>query len=166
MEPLQELFDLYESVVKKGQPKPQLGTDDPATISTPQRGQEDDPVMTARNQVDTFRLAGMSATDAHEKVHGEIDTADPHSKAEVAKTLGRAQADGDRKAVHVDKDAEFKSLLAKDEELEDKIGRTTEGDEKTPLAQEVPDRLEAGVDTNEEFDYNDDVAYINQYGRK
>jgi len=165
MEPLQELFDLYEAAVK-GKPKPQLQNDEPATISTPQRGQEDDPVIQNRTKVDALRLSGVSATDAHEKVHGEVDTSDSHSKAELAKTLGRVQADGDKNAVYVDKDAEHKSILAKDEELEDKVGRTTEGDEKTPLAQEVPDRLESGVDTKEEYDYNDDVAYITQYGRK
>ena len=80
----------------------------------------------------------MSAPDAHETIKGPVDLADPESKADLAKTLARTQQDGNRKAVYVDKDAEHLSLLAKDEEMEEKLTKTTDMDMKTPQGQQVP----------------------------
>ena len=86
----------------------QTRTEEPgsAAIGTPQSRHDDHPVIQDKNKVDTLRLSGMSAVDAHEKVNGEVDTSDPESKAELAKTLGRTQQDGNRKAVYIDKDAD------------------------------------------------------------
>ena len=97
---------------------------------------------------------------------GEVDTSDQESKADLAKTLGRTQQDGNRKAVYVDRKAEHKSLLAKDEEMEAKLTKTTDSDMKTPQDKEVPDALQPPeVDTKEEYDYNEDVAYLQKFGR-
>ena len=161
-EPLKELFDLYEATVAKPPLK-----DAEEELSTPQRGYDEHPVIQNKGKVDALRLSGMSATDAHQQVNGPVDTSDQESKAELAKTLGRTQEDGSRKGVFVDKDAEHKSLLAKDEELEDKLMKTTSQDMKTPIDKEVPDALEPpeSLDKKEEYDYNADVEYILKYGR-
>ena len=99
MEPLQELFDLYEATMAK----PELKEPGSAAIGTPQADYDDHPVIQDKNKVDTLRLSGMSAVDAHEKVKGEVDTSDQESKADLAKTLGRTQQDGNRKGVYIDK---------------------------------------------------------------
>ena len=160
MEPLQELFDLYEATMAK----PELKEPGSAAIGSPNADYDDHPVIQDKNKVDTLRAAGLNAVDAHEKVKGEVDTSDTESKAELAKTLGRTQQDGNRKSVFVDKDAEHKSLFAKDEEMEEKI---TKNDMKTSYGQEVPDALEEpeSIDKNEEYDYNADVAYLQKFGR-
>lgn len=163
MEPLQELFDLYEAM--KGQPKPPLKDPEPPTIGTPNFTKED-PLVQDRKKVDTLRLRGMNAGDAHQAVHGEVDTSDSHSKAKLAATLGRAQEDGGRANVFVDKEAEEPSLFAQDEKIQQKANTATKNDMKTPSRNELPDALDPPtVDTKEEYDYNDDVAYINQFGR-
>ena len=162
MEPLQELFDLYEATMAK----PELKEPGSAAMGAPQDNYDEHPVIQDKNKVDALRLAGVSAPEAHEKVKGQVDTSDPESKAGLAKTLGRTQQDGNRRGVYVDKKADHKSLLAKDEEMEDKITKTTDDDMKTPQDKEVPDALQPPeVDTKEEYDYNDDVAYLQQYGR-
>ncbi len=162
MEPLQELFDLYEATMAK----PELKEPGSAAIGSPQADYDDHPVIQDKNKVDALRLSGVSATDAHEKVKGPVDLGDSESKADLAKTLGRTQQDGGRKAVYVDKDAEHPSLLAKDEEMEEKI---TKNDMRTPVGQEVPDALEPPVKEqltlDEEVQYTDDVSYLRKYGR-
>ena len=162
MEPLQELFDLYEATMAK----PELKEPGSAAIGTPQRNYDEHPVIQDKNKVDALRASGVSAPDAHETVKGPVDTSDQESKAELAKTLGRTQEDGNRKAVYIDKKSDHKSLLAADEEMEEKLTKTTDDDMKTPQDQEVPDALQAPeVDTKEEYDYNEDVAYLQQFGR-
>jgi hypothetical protein len=165
MEPLQELFDLYEAM--KAQKKPPLKDEGEPAVGNPKLNYDEDPIVQGKDKVDALRVAGASAGDAHEQVHGEVDTSDANSKAEFAKTLGRVQQDGDRTNIHVERDAEHKSLLAKDEELEKKLGKTTDNDMKTPISKEIPDALEEPekVDTKEEVDYNDDVTYLQTYGR-
>ena len=163
MEPLQELFDLYESMV--GQPKPPLQDPPPPTIGTPNFAKED-PVIQDRKKVDALRLRGNNAGDAHEAVHGEVDTSDSQSKAKLAATLARTQEDGGRANVFVDKESEKPSLFAQDEKIQQKANTATKDDMKTPSSKEMPDALDQPqVDTKEEWDYNDDVAYINQFGR-
>jgi hypothetical protein len=164
MKPLQELFDLYESMV--GQPKPPLKDPGEPTIGTPNFSKED-PTVQDRKKVDQLRLHGMSAPQAHEKIHGEVDTSDTHQKGKVAATLSRTQEDGGRANVHVDKDAEEPSLFAQDEKVQQKANTATKDDMKTPSSKEMPDALDPPqVDTKEEVDYNDDVDYINQFGRQ
>ena len=158
MDNLQELWDLYEMDV---QDKPELQPDpEPSAIGTPQTGDNEHPVIQQRKQVDDLRQQGATDTEAHQQVHGEIDLANPQSKAELAATLARIQQDDEKRGVKTDKDADFKSLLARDKEAENNNDVTPE-DLKTPQAQEVPDELE-----NQQEDwYNFDVAYLQQYGR-
>ena len=162
-EPLQQLFDLYEETMAK----PELREPESAAIDTPPANYEDHPVIKDKNKIDALRLAGTSAPDAHEKVKGEVDVGDAESKADFAKTLGRTQQDGNRKSVYLDKDPEHPSLLAKDEEMEKKLTKTTDADMKTPMDKEVPDALQPPeqAETKEEYDYNEDVAYIQKFGR-
>ncbi len=147
--------------------KPELKEPGSAAIGTPQRNYDEHPVVQDKNKVDALRASGVSAPDAHEKVNGPVDLGDPESKAGLAKTLGRTQEDGNRNGVYIDKNAEHKSLLAADEEMEEKLTKTTDMDMKTPQGQQVPDALEPpeGVDTKEEYDYNEDVAFLQQFGR-
>ena len=164
MEPLQELFDLYEKSL--GQPKPPLKDPGIPPIGTPNSSKED-PIVQDRKKVDDLRLGGMGSTEAHEKIHGEVDTADTHQKAKLAATLSRTQEDGGRANVFVDKEAEKPSLFAQDEKVQQKTNTATKDDMKTPDSKEIPDALEPPqVDTKEEIDYNDDVDFINKYGRK
>jgi len=167
MDYLQELWELYElHEAAKGLPKPPLQDPGEASVEGPNKGYDDHPVIQDRKTVDSLRLSGVSATDAHEKVHGDVNLSDVDAKGKIASTLGRTQQDGNKKGVHVEKDAEHPSIFAKDEALQKEVSSVA--DMKTPKSKEVPDALQEpeGVDTNEEYDYNDDVAFINQYGRK
>ena len=158
MDPLQQLWDLYEMNVLD---KPALQPDpEPSAMGTPNKGQFQHPVIQQRNQVDMMRTNGMSDTDAHQAVHGEIDLADADSKAKMAATLSRIQTDNEKRGIQVDKDADFKSLLARDKEAEN-MGVVTPSDLKTPQASEIPPELEQ----QQEDWYNFDVAYLQQYGR-
>jgi enhancing lycopene biosynthesis protein 2 len=56
------------------------------------------------------------------------------------------------------------SIFGKDAEIEAAVKQTTPQDVKTPSDQHVPDS-EQPVETQEEYDYNDDVAYLRTYGR-
>ena len=163
MEPLKELFDLYEEMV--GQPKPPLQDPGEPTIGAPNFAKED-PMVQDRKKVDELRTRGVSAPDAHEQIHGEVDTADAFHKGKLAATLSRTQEDGGRNNVFVDKEAEKPSLFAQDEKIQSKANTATKDDMMTSSSKEMPDALDAPqVDTKEEVDYNDDVAYINQFGR-
>ena len=164
MHPLQELFDLYEDM--NIQDKPELQPDpEPSGIGTPQTGDYEHPVIQQRKQVDDLRQQGISDEDAHQQVHGDVDLADAKSKADFAATLSRVQQDAKKKGVKTDDGPGFKSLLAKDKELESSNAVSPE-DLKTPQDQEVDDETQANaLDTQEEIDYNLDVAYLQQYGR-
>ena len=161
-DPLQQLWDLYEDM--SVQDVPELQPDpEPSGIGTPQTGDYEHPVIQQRKQVDDLRQQGMSDEDAHQQVYGEVDLSNSQSKADFAATLSRVQQDADKKGIKTDDDADFKSLLARDKELE-KSQQVTPDDLKTPYRQEVPDEQQE-VDTQEEIDYNLDVAYLQQYGR-
>ena len=166
MDYLQELWNLYEE--SKGIPKPPLQDPGEPSVEGPNRGYDDHPIIQNKKNVDSLRLDGVSATDAHEKVYGDVNLSDVDAKGRMSATLGRTQEDGNKKAVHVEKDAEHLSIFAKDEALQDDVSGVA--DMKTPKSKEVPTALQepegVGVDTKEEYDYNDDVAFINQYGRK
>ena len=163
MDPLQELYELADAQLRPLQ--------DPVspTVSTPQRDDYQHPVIQQRNDVDDHREQGAEASDAHELVHGAVDTADVESKAKFAATMGRVQDGRDKKGITIEKDAEFKSLLAKDAGLEKKLDQVTPDDLKTPMNQQVPDVEQQdepeAVDRMEEYDYNEDVMYLRTYGR-
>ena len=159
MDPLQELYDLYEAEVMR----PQLQDPVPPTVDTPQRGDYQHPVIQQRDEVDSHRENGAEAHDAHEMVHGAVDTADVDSKAKLAATLGRVQDGKDKKGITIDKNNEFQSLMARDSEKEKTADQVTPDDLRTPMNQQVPD--EQQVDTQEDYDYNLDVAYLQKYGR-
>ena len=164
MEYLQELFDLYEASF--GQPKPELQDPDSNAVGSPNQNNIEHPVTVDRKKVDLMRVSGKSATDSHEKVHGEVGLDDVDAKGKLSATLGRTQQDGNKRGVYIDKDAEHKSILAKDEEFQDKVSQTSADDLRTPTSKETPDaQQDPQVDTQEEVDYNDDVAYLQTYGR-
>ena len=156
MDPLQELWDLYEEVMEK----PPLAQEDPSAMGTPTVGGDQHPVIQQRKQVDDLRAAGMDDYDAHQQVYGEVDLADPESKSKLAATLHRIQTDDEKRGVNVDKDATHKSLFAKEKEAEEN-NEVTGQDLKTPMPGQVPDALE----TQQEDWYNFDVSYLQTYGR-
>ena len=168
MDPLQQLWDLYEEM--RGVPKPPLTEPEESGMGTPTGNYEDHPVINDRKKVDALRLQGMSPEEAHQMVYGDLDTSDVDAKGKFASTLGRVQDDNGKKGIKIDKDAEFKSLLAKDDELEKQVQQTTPADMATPIDKQVPDKLQQPDDRvaltqQEEVDYNDDVAYLQKYGR-
>jgi len=139
-------------------------------MGTPTGDYSDHPVINDRKKVDAARLAGLTPEEAHEAIYGEIDTSDVDAKAKFAGTMGRVQDDGGKKAIKIEKDAEFKSLLAKDDELEQQVQQTTPADMGTPIDKQVPNKLQQPDDRvaltqQEETDYNEDVAYLQKYGR-
>jgi hypothetical protein len=160
MDPLHKLWELYDQM--NVVPKPELKVDEPSAMGTPQTGQYDHPVIQQRKQVDDAIAQGMSPEEAHSQVYGEVKTDDVDSKASFASTLGRIQHNNDKKGVRIDK-GPFKSLLAQETEREENMDGVTPDDLRTPERQEVPDELQ--LDKMEEYDYNQDVAYLQQYGR-
>ena len=168
MDPLQQLWDLYEEM--RGVPKPPLTEPEESGMGTPTGNYEDHPVINDRKKVDALRLKGMSPEEAHQMVYGELDTSDVDAKGKLASTLGRVQDDNGRKGIKIEKDAEFKSLLARDDELEKQVQQTTPADMATPIDKQVPGVLQQPDDRvaltqQEEVDYNDDVDYLQKYGR-
>ena len=170
MDPLQELWSLYEAVMEK----PPLQDEPSPTVDTPQDEDHEHPVSQERRKVDMARAAGMEPEQAHETVYGEVDTGDAASKAQLAATLGRVQNDGGKKGIKIEKDKDFKSLLARDDELEQKDAVTPD-DMRTPQQKEVPNMLQSPhgmentvgeqVEILDVWDYNDDVAYLQKFGR-
>ena len=76
--------------------------------------------------------------------------------------------DGNKKAVRIDHDHQHPSILAQDDGLEAMVNQTTVNDLRTPINRQVPDAVqdpEAGLQQQEEYDYNLDVAYLQKYGR-
>ena len=158
MDHLKKLWELFDemNVVEK----PSFEQEEPSAMGTPTEGGEEHPVIQQRRQVDDLRAQGMSDTDAHQEVYGEVDLANPESKAQLAATLHRIQTDSEKRGIAVDKNATFKSLFAQEKEAEGDSNITPE-DMKTPMAQEVPD----GVEVQQEEWYNFDVSYLQRYGR-
>jgi len=166
MDPLKELWDLYETMAVE---KPPLQDEIPATTGNPNEPDYSHPVIQQRKQVDTLRKMGMDPTQAHQQVYGDIDLADTNSKKELAATLGRVQDDGNKKGIKLEKDKEFKSLLAIDDEITNNMDTVTSTDLRTPQGQELPDAVQDPQATplaqEEEYDYNLDVAYLQKFGR-
>ena len=112
----------------------------------------------------------MNPVQAHQQVYGEINTGDIESKSALASTLGRVQDDGNKRAVTIEKDK--RSILAMDSEIEKARDQVTRDDLRTPMNQQVPDYQQTPADqvaeeleTEEEYDYNLDVAYLQKFGR-
>ena len=163
MDPLQELWNLLEDIPPlQAAPTPFVGTPENNPMQT------DHPVTQQRRAVDMLRKQGVPAADAHQQVYGEVDLSDTEAKRNLATTMGRAQDDGNRKAVRIDMDADFPSIMAQDNELETKANQTSVNDLRTPIDKQVPDAVqdpEAGLQQQEQMDYNWDVAYLQKYGR-
>lgn len=168
MDPLNKLWDLYESLLGTEMEPPS------PTMGSPNEDDYEHPVTQERKKVDLARASGMDPTGAHEQVYGEVDTGDPQQKAQLAATLGRVQKDNNKKNIRIEKDAEHLSILAKDE-LVQRMDQVTPDDMRTPMEKEIPtdaqqpDGAESGIreelDTEEEYDYNLDVSYLQTYGR-
>ena len=168
-DPLEDLYLLWEQEMNVV-PKPDLGMEEPAGVAGPNEGNFEHPVTQQRNQVDDARKQGMDAVEAHQSVHGEVETGSAASKSKLAATLGRVQDDGNRRAVVVE--PEKGSILAKDVEVEAEMDQVTHDDLRTPMNKQVPDRQQqpqdqvgGQVEMPEEMDYNDDVAYLQKFGR-
>ena len=169
VDPLAELWDLHEAEMAI-QAKPDLQDAEPSNIGTPNSDNYEHPITQRRNEVDKLIGTGMSPTDAHQQVHGEINTSDIESKSALAATLGRVQEDGNKKAVKIEKDKQ--SILARDAEIEKALDQVTRNDLRTPMNQQVPDRQQTPgeqvaeeLETEEEYDYNLDVDYLQKFGR-
>ena len=158
MDPLNQLWDLYEEVMEK----PPLTDAEPPTMGTPVEDDGVHPISQQRHQVDNMRAMGIDVEVAHEKAFGEVDLGDVTGKSQLAATLSRAQNDGNRKGVRLQKDSEHLSLLALDDEME-KNDAVSPENLKTRQTKELSD--EPPVNNTEEFDYNFDVAYLQKYGR-
>ena len=158
MDHLQQLWELYDemNVVEK----PPFESEEPSAMGTPTDVSREHPVIQQRRQVDDLRAQGMEDIEAHQEVYGEVDLANPESKAQLAATLHRIQTDAEKRGIDVDKNSTFKSLFAREKEAESESDITPE-DMKTPMAQEVPD----GLEQQQEEWYNFDVTYLQTYGR-
>ena len=107
---------------------------------------------------------------AHQSVHGDLDPSTTTSKAQLAATLGRLQDSGTTGAVKIEPEKE--SILAKDARIEKELDQVTDNDLKTQMNQQVPDKEQTpqdqvaeALDFGSEYDYNEDVAYLQQFGR-
>ena len=169
MEPLQELYDLWEAEMGV-QPKPDMQDAEGAHMGGPDAGNYEHPVTQQRNEVDYMRAQGMNPVEAHQKVYGEVDTSNVESKAQLASTLARVQDDGNKRAVKIEK--EKQSIFARDAEMEKSMDQVTRDDLRTPMNQQVPDseqtpadQVAEELDFEEEYDYNLDVDYLQKFGR-
>ena len=168
-DPLADLWELHEAEMAV-QAKPDLQDAEPPHMGGPNADHYEHPVTQQRNQVDYMRAQGMSPDEAHQAVHGNVDTTSVESKASFAATLGRVQDDGNKRAVKIEK--EKQSIFAKDAEAEKALDQVTRDDLRTPMNQQVPDREQTPADQvaeeldyEEEYDYNLDVDYLQKFGR-
>jgi len=156
--PLRELFELFDAMNVVDQPP--LEQEMPSSVEGPNQGEYEHPVIQQRKEVDELRANGMSDTDAHQQVYGEIRLDDSDSKSKMAATLARIQTDDNKRGIQVDKDPNFQSLLAREKAAQE-VNQVTPDDLRTPKNQEIPDELE-----NQQEDwYNFDVSYLQKYGR-
>ena len=163
MDPLQELWELLEDI-------PPIQNTRSPLVATPESTpmETEHPVTQQRRTIDTLRKQGIPAPDAHQEVYGKVNLSDSEAKRDLATTMGRVQDDGNKKAVRVDMDADFPSVLAQDNKIDVAINQTSVNDLRTSVDKQVPDLLqtpESGVQQQEEIDYNWDVAYLQKYGR-
>mgnify|MGYP000645726553 CR=1 FL=1 len=158
MEPLKQLFDLYEAEMAMQTPfaEPEPAPEPPPVDNT-------HPITKQNKEVEDALRQGMGGPEAHETVYGQVNIGDPTSKAQLASTLGKAQG----QKVHAGALPEpgSQSIFAKEFRDDEEQDATTDQDLKSPVAQQIPDSEQQAVETQEEFDYNDDVAYLRTYGR-
>ena len=167
-DPLQDLWDLAEEL--NVLPKPDLSSPTPSSYESPFSGQSEHPVTQMRRQVDDLISQGIEPPDAHQQVHGPVDSSNIESKGKLAATLGRLQDDGMNTGIKVERNKG--SIFAKDYEIERRLDQVTHDDLRTPMNQQVPDQQQTPYDQvaeqlelKEEYDYNDDVAYLQKFGR-
>ena len=171
MKDLQELFDLYEAdLMNRIQSKPQLQDEEPSSNVGPDKGNFEHPVTQQKNELMQLIGSGVDPVTAHQQVYGEVDTGNVESKAQFASTLGKIQDDGSTRSIKMEPNKG--SLLSKDAAIEKQTDQVTRDDLRTPINQEVPDDQQTPTDQvseelekQEEYDYNLDVAYLQQFGR-
>ena len=159
MRELKELFDLYELEM---QAKPALQDEAPSNYKGPNTDEFQHPVTKRNNEIDSLIDQGQDPIKAHHAVYGDTDTADTQSKATLASTLGRLQDDGVKRGVTLE--PEKGSILSKDARMEKELDQVTPDDMKTAMNQQVPDK-DQQLEKQEEYDYNEDVAYLQKFGR-
>jgi len=169
-DPLEELYDLFEWDVKQ---KPPIETDQPSAYGGPNQGEWDHPVSMKRNKVDERIHQGFAPEMAHQDVHGDVDLADVGAKSHLAGTLGRVQDESSKRGVKIE--AGKGSILSQEAELEKEMEPVTHNDMSTPMRGQVPDKYQTPgeasapmgeqLEIEEDYDYNDDVAYLQKYGR-
>jgi len=169
MDPLQSLWDLADKELTEGAAAPLQAAPTPF-MGTPMTQDTDHPVTQQRRAVDELRKQGVPPEMAHQSVYGEIDLSDTQAKRDISSTFGRVQDDGNKKAVRIDHDHKHPSIMAQDDGLEAMVNQTTVNDLRTPIGKQVPDKVQdqksaTPVETEEEYDYNLDVAYLQKYGR-
>ncbi len=163
MRELKELFDLYELEM---QAKPAIQDAAPSNYEGPNKDDFQHPVTKRNNEVDSLIAQGQDPIKAHHAVYGDTNTADTQSKATLASTLGRLQDDGVKRGVTLE--PEKGSIMSRDARMEKELDQVTPDDMKTPMNQQVPDSEQQPapqVESVEEYDYNEDVAYLQKFGR-
>ncbi len=166
-DPLEDLYALYESEMNV-LPKPDLQDGPAPGYESPHKGMFEHPVTKQKNEIDALIAQGMDPTMAHQSVHGDVNLGDIDSKANFAATLGRLQDDGNRNAVKME--PEKQSILYRDSQYEKMQDAVTQDDLRTPMNQQVPDEDQTPADqvaeeSEECYNYMDDVKYLQTYGR-
>ncbi len=168
-DPLEELYTLFEAEMNVMQ-KPDFSSEVSSGYESPHKGQYEHPVTKQKNEIDSLIAQGTDPMTAHQSVHGDLDPSTTTSKAQLAATLGRLQDGGTSGAVKIEPEKE--SILAKDARIEKELDQVTGNDLKTQMNQQVPDKEQTpqdqvaeALDFGSEYDYNEDVAYLQQFGR-
>ena len=167
-DPLEELWDLHENMNVVS--KPTLQEPEPSSVRGPDLGNYEHPVTQQKKQVNSQIASGTDPVTAHQVVHGEVDAGDVESKAKLAATLGRLQDDSAKTGVKAEPGST--SIYATDAKIEKAQDQVTHNDLRTPMNQEVPDaqqtpadQVAEDVNIGDDYDYNEDVAFLQKYGR-
>jgi len=168
-DPLEDLYTLFEAEMNV-MPKPDFSSEVSSGYESPHKGQYEHPVTKQKNEIDSLIAQGSDPMTAHQSVHGDLDPGTTTSKAQLAATLGRLQDNGTTGGVKIEPEKE--SILAKDARIEKEMDQVTDNDLKTQMNQQVPDeeqtpqdQVAEALDFGSEYDYNEDVAYLQQFGR-
>ncbi len=160
MDPLKQLFDLYEAEMAMS---PLVEPEVVPTHEAPPEEAKAHPVAQKNTELDNALKNGSTPSEAHQEVHGEVDSSDTESKAKFASSLGRAE----NRKVHAGALPEpgSNSIFAQEFAADQALDQTTEQDLESPISQEVPDSEQTAVDESTEYDYSLDVEYLQKYGR-
>jgi len=168
-DPLEDLFALYEAEMNV-MPKPDFSSEVSSGYESPHKGQFEHPVTKQKNEIDSLIAQGSDPMTAHQSIHGDLDPSQTSSKAQLAATLGRLQDNGTTGGIKIEYEKE--SIFAKDSRIEKELDQVTPDDLKTPMNQQVPDQEQTPqgqvaeeLESCDEYDYNEDVAYLQQFGR-